>query len=132
MPKKIYPKKKKNKVLSLGKMRSSPSRLHENYFSSMHLHIEYSQGVFNPCTFLYNIILEPEKKSWKLKSQNCWTLFPETFLVPKFRSLFPKTFFPRFFLAVTQKNDAIFHIIRLRFQGHRCESGIAIFKWRFT
>ena len=84
MPKKIYPKKKKNKVLSLGKMRSSPS------FLLCIMHIEYSQGVFNPCTFLYNIILEPEKKSWKLKSQNGWTLFPETFNIKDF---FPQDFF---------------------------------------
>ena len=53
-------------------------------------------------TFLYKIILEPEKKSQKIKFENDRTLFLETFyikdlfsiglLAPKFRTLFPKTF----------------------------------------
>ena len=86
------------------------------------LHIDTARGVFNiPCifhykrtfvsgTFLYEIILEPEKCPRKQKSQNGVTLFPETFyfkdffhrtfLVPKFRTLFPKTFFQRTFFAI--------------------------------
>jgi len=58
-------------------------------------------------TFLYKIILEPEKKSQKVKFQNDRTLFLETFyikdlfskglLAPKFRTLFPKTFFRELF-----------------------------------
>ena len=45
--KKIIPKKKtKKKVLNLVKMRSSLRRLHKKDFSSVHLHIEYSQGCF--------------------------------------------------------------------------------------
>ena len=68
------------------------------------------QELFSGDFFLYKIILEPEKKSQKIKSQNGWTLFPEIFLelffprtfwVPKFRTLFPKTFFQITFLAVT-------------------------------
>ena len=58
-------------------------------------------------TFLYKIILEPEKKSQKVKFQNDRTLFLETFyikdlfstglLAPKFRTLFPKLFLENFF-----------------------------------
>ena len=36
-------------------------------------------GLFFPGTFLYEIILEPEKKSKKIKSRIGRTLFPETF-----------------------------------------------------
>ena len=49
--KEIYPKKKK--VLSLGELRSSLGRFHKKDFSSLHLNIEYSQG------------LEPEKSPRK-------------------------------------------------------------------
>ena len=65
--------------------------------------MEMSHSVSHSFFILFK--LEPEKKSWKIKSQNDRTLFPETFyftdfLVPKFWNSFPKTFFQRTFLAV--------------------------------
>ena len=32
----------------------------------------------------------------------------------------------------TEKNNCIFHIFRLRFQGNRCKSETITFAWRFT
>ena len=48
------------------------------------------QRTFFLTTFLYKIIMEPEKKSQKIKSRIGRTLFPETFLKKDF---FPQDFF---------------------------------------
>ena len=80
----------KKKVLILGKMRSSLRRFNKKDFSSLHVHILYSQGCFYyqapffhgckhslfPCIFYYKRVF-----------------FHRTFSVLKFRTLFPKTFF---------------------------------------
>ena len=50
-------------------------------------------------TFLYKIMLEPEKKSKKIKSQNTRTFFHGTFFSNKIRTLFPKTFFSENFFG---------------------------------
>ena len=50
-------------------------------------------------TFLYKIMLEPEKKSKKIKSQNTRPFFHGTFFSNKIRTLFPKTFFSENFFG---------------------------------
>ena len=50
-------------------------------------------------TFLNKIMLEPEKKSKKIKSQNTRTFFHGTFFSNKIRTLFPKTFFSENFFG---------------------------------